>query len=142
MEATGTNSEFLQLLLTEVAFTASRSSGPGGQHVNKVNTRVELKFNLTESKFLTPEQKERLQLKLANRISKKGILSVSSQEKRSQVLNKEICIEKFISLIETALTPEKERKSTKPSKATKLKRLEEKKKTAQKKEQRKPPEVE
>ena len=125
----------------ELTFLTSRSSGPGGQGVNKVNTRVELRFDVNKSEALSDEEKQRILQKLNNRISRDGILIIASQRSRSQLKNKEIATEKFHTLIQKALAPEKKRKPTKPPAALDKKRLEEKQKQSQKKQWRKPPEV-
>lgn len=127
---------------SEIVFSASRSSGPGGQNVNKVNTKVELRFNIPNSNLLSDSEKEILLEKLKNKINKEGDLILVSQEERSQIKNKEKVLQKFYELINEALTPPKKRKPTKPSKARKEKRLEEKKITSEKKSQRKKPEIE
>lgn len=129
----------IDLLLQELDFTFTRGSGPGGQHVNKVNTRVELSFNINESTVLTADQKELISKHLKNRISKEGILILSSKEERSQVRNRQLVIEKFKKLISQALVPPKKRIQTKPPPASKLNRLEEKRKIAEKKQHRKKP---
>jgi ribosome-associated protein len=110
-------------LSSEFQFLTSRSSGPGGQNVNKVNSRVELRFDIQNSLLLTDEQKEILQLKLAKKISIEGILSVVSQIDRSQLANKEDAIRKFYMLLIKALTPVKRRKRTKPTLTSVEKRL-------------------
>jgi len=120
----------------EFVFTASRSSGPGGQNVNKVSTRVELRFNVTQSQLLTEAEKEIILIKLASKINSEGEFILVSQIERSQLMNKENVIEKFYLLIIKALTPVKKRKPTKPSRAAKEKRLEEKRMRAEKKERR------
>ncbi|MCF8235896.1 MAG: aminoacyl-tRNA hydrolase [Bacteroidales bacterium] len=125
----------------EFTFSTSRSSGPGGQHVNKTETKVELRFNIPSSEILTDEEKNKLLKELANRINTEGDLIISSQEHKSQSKNKEETIEKFYELIAKALTPKKKRKRTKPSKAAWEKRLKQKKMQSEKKQQRKPPEV-
>ncbi len=125
----------------EFSFSTSRSSGPGGQHVNKTETRVELRFNVPDSELLSEEEKHRLLDKLANKINSEGELILSSQEHKSQMQNKEECIKKFYELLAEALKVRKKRKKTRPSKAAREKRLKEKKKRSEKKEQRKPPEV-
>lgn len=124
---------------SELNFKASRSSGPGGQHVNKVNTKVELRFDIPNSALLNDEEKEILLDKLTNKINSDGILIVISQHSRSQIKNKESATEKFYQLIIKALTPAKVRKATKPSHAARAKRLEEKQKLSEKKILRKPP---
>ncbi|MCF6297519.1 MAG: aminoacyl-tRNA hydrolase, partial [Flavobacteriaceae bacterium] len=87
------------VILKELEFNFSRSSGPGGQHVNKVNTKVGLRFDVSGSKILNEEQKELLMEKLANKLTKEGVLVLSSQEARSQLLNKELVIEKLDKLL-------------------------------------------
>ncbi len=129
------------LLQQEIVFSASRSSGPGGQNVNKVSTKVELRFNIPNSNLLSDSEKEILSVKLKNKINKEGDLILVSQEERSQIKNKENVLQKFNELINEALTPPKKRKPTKPSKARKEKRLEEKKIISEKKSKRKKPEI-
>lgn len=123
----------------ELQFSSSRSSGPGGQHVNKVNTKIELRFHIPSSELLSEEEKSILLQKLKNKINKEGELLIVSQEDRSQLKNKEIAIRKFISLLIDVLTPKKKRKVTKPSKASIQKRLVNKKLVSEKKIQRKKP---
>lgn len=113
-------------LSSEFIFQASRSSGPGGQNVNKVNSKIELRFNITDSLLLTEEQKQILLSKLANKINLEGFLVVVSQRDRSQIANKEDVIRKTYELLEKALKPVKPRKSTKPSRSSIEKRLNEK----------------
>ena len=127
---------------SEILFSASRSSGPGGQNVNKVSTKVELRFNIPNSNLLSDSEKEILLVKLKNKINNEGDLILVSQEERSQLKNKEKALEKFYELIEKALTPPKKRKPTKPTQASKKKRLEEKKLVSEKKSQRKKPDFE
>ncbi len=127
-------------LIAEVLFSASKSSGPGGQNVNKVNTRVELRFDVNKSVVLTEWEKNRIKIKLKNRMNSKGELILAAQTGRSQLENKENVSELFSSLIEKALTVQKKRKKSSPTLSSKIKRLESKKITAQKKQLRKPPE--
>lgn len=127
-------------LLTEVTFSASRGGGPGGQNVNKVSTKVELRFPVNDSETLTEPQKQRLLSKLKNRITTSGELALTSSAERTQWRNRVKVTQKFFELIEQALTPHRKRIKTKPTKASKLKRLENKKKQGQKKQLRKPPE--
>jgi ribosome-associated protein len=126
-------------LRSELIFTASRSSGPGGQHVNKVSTRIELRFNIPASKLLTDYQKQTLIKKLKNMVTEDGDVMVICQESRSQIKNKEKAIQKLYELIEKALKPVKKRIATKPTQGSKEKRLENKKKISDKKGKRKPP---
>lgn len=126
----------------ELQFSASRSGGPGGQHVNKVNTKIELRFHILNSELLSEEEKEIILLKLKNKVNKDGELIIVSQENRSQIKNKKAAIEKFIELLKTALTPIKERKVSKPTRVSNQKRLVEKKLVSEKKTQRKKPDME
>ena len=126
-------------ILTELDFRTSRSSGAGGQHVNKTETKVEVLFDVNASDGLTQEEKELIIIKLANRINDEGIFSVSSQKSRSQFDNKENSIEKLHQLLEKALKPVTKRIRTKPSKVSVEERLAEKKIQAEKKEGRKKP---
>ncbi len=128
-------------LLSEVYFQTSRSSGAGGQNVNKVNTKVELRFNIQNSQYLTDNQKKILLEKLSNKITTSGELIIASQASRSQLRNKENCISKFLNLITHALTPRKKRVATKPTKKSNKKRLEAKKKHSEKKQLRKGPDI-
>ncbi|MDP2114070.1 MAG: alternative ribosome rescue aminoacyl-tRNA hydrolase ArfB, partial [Bacteroidota bacterium] len=102
-------------LSAEFIFQASRSSGPGGQNVNKVNSKIELRFNIQNSSILTDDQKELLLSKLSTKISLDGFLIVISQRDRSQLVNKDDAIRKLYELIEKALRPVKRRKSTRPT---------------------------
>lgn len=113
-------------LSSEFQFFTSRSSGPGGQNVNKVNSKVELRFDIQQSVLLTNEQKEILLLKLASKVTADGILIVVSQRDRSQLVNKEDSVKKLYALIYKALTPRKTRKSTRPTKSSVEKRLQSK----------------
>jgi len=114
-------------------FLTSRSSGPGGQNVNKVNSRVELRFNVIECALLSENEKEIIFEKLTNKINNENELIIVRQTERSQLKNKEKTIEAFYLLIEKALKPKKIRVKSKPSKASIQKRLDEKKKNAEKK---------
>lgn len=128
-------------LYKELQFKAVRSSGAGGQHVNKVSSKVELFFDIHNSQSLSLEEKDRLLKNLANRISKEGILKLSSSESRSQHYNKERVIELFFEFIEKGLIVPKKRKPTKISRAQKQKRLENKQKHSSKKSLRKKPDI-
>lgn len=128
-------------LKNELKFRASRSGGPGGQSVNKISTKVELMFDVFNSNLIDEEQKNTLSEKLKNRINTEGILTLSSDETRSQLRNKELVIERFFNILYDALKPEKKRKPTKKSKSSKEKRLTNKKLKSEKKELRKPPEL-
>jgi ribosome-associated protein len=121
----------------EFEFITSRSSGAGGQNVNKVSTKVMLCFKVRESILLTDEEKELIIDKLANKINSEGILRIVSQVERTQLGNKEKCIEKFYVMIEKALIIPKIRKKIKPSKAAIQERLDAKKRTSELKQIRK-----
>ena len=118
---------------SEITFKTSRSGGKGGQHVNKVSSKVELDFDVVNSSVLAVEQKELVLKNLANRITKTGVLQIVVQSGRSQLANKEIAKEKFYSMIEFALRPKKKRFKTKPTKSSNQKRLDSKRKRSQKK---------
>ena len=108
----------------EFVFQASRSGGPGGQNVNKVSSKVELRIHIANSALLNEEEKAIITEKLSNKINKLGELVLVSQTDRSQLQNKEKVIEKFYVLIVRALTPRKKRLETKPTRASVEKRLE------------------
>jgi len=110
----------------EFVFQASRSGGPGGQNVNKVSSKVELRFNITASVMLSDDEKSVILVKLANKISKLGELVIVAQTDRSQLKNKEKVVEKFYLLIERALAPRKKRLKTNPTRASVERRLESK----------------
>lgn len=128
--------------IEELVFSASRSGGPGGQNVNKVNTKVELRFNVNDSLLMSAEEKKSLYKELGNKINSRGELVLFSEKYRSQLKNKQQVIEKFFDLIIAALTPPKKRIPVKPTAASKEKRLERKKVLSKKKETRKKPEIE
>ncbi|MFW5657074.1 MAG: alternative ribosome rescue aminoacyl-tRNA hydrolase ArfB [Bacteroidota bacterium] len=121
----------------EIEFRTSRSGGPGGQHVNKTESKVELFFDIASSDLLSPWEKETLFSKLSNKINRSGQLYFSVEEHRSQHKNKDLALQRFYSLIGEALRKRKKRIPTKPSKAAKKQRLEEKKQHAEKKARRK-----
>lgn len=120
-------------LIKECQFSASRSTGPGGQNVNKVNTQVTLRFDIKHSQLLDEEEKKAIFQKLSSFITKEGILLLNAQTHRSQLQNKEEVMRKFTRLIEKAFAPRKVRKATKPSKAAIQKRVDAKKIQSQKK---------
>ena len=128
-------------LQAELNFKAIRSSGPGGQHANKVASKVQLIFDLENSKAFTEDEKELLFKNLRTKLTKENILITSSEETRSQHKNKEIVIDKFYQLIKEALKVPIKRKATKPSKSSIKKRLERKKKQAFKKVTRQKPKL-
>ncbi|WP_291779075.1 alternative ribosome rescue aminoacyl-tRNA hydrolase ArfB [Cecembia sp.] len=120
----------------ELVFKASRSSGPGGQHVNKTNTRITLVFNVQDSNVLEESEKMVIQEKLAIKLDKSGNLIIHAQEKRSQIQNKEIAVRKFYDLLRKAFQKKKIRKASKPGKAAIEQRLKDKKAHSQKKMER------
>ncbi len=120
----------------EVKWRFSRSSGPGGQNVNKIESRVEIIFNLEDSEVLNDYQKKILKVNLKNKLVKNS-LCLAVQEHRNQLLNRQLALIKFSSIIRDALNkPSKLRKSTKPTKASKRKRIEFKKKRGELKKSR------
>ena len=120
----------------EIKWRFSRSSGPGGQNVNKIESRVEIIFNLEDSKVLNDYQKAILKINLKNKLVKNS-LCLAVQEHRNQLLNRQLALMKFSSIIKDALNkPFKLRKSTKPTKESQKKRLEFKKKRGELKKSR------
>ncbi|WP_297093770.1 alternative ribosome rescue aminoacyl-tRNA hydrolase ArfB [uncultured Draconibacterium sp.] len=128
-------------ILNELKISSIRSSGPGGQNVNKVNTKIELRFNLNDTAVFSESQKERLDIKLKNRINSDGVIVLFESSERSQLKNKQQAFVKLIDLIEKALTPVKRRVKTKPTISSKLKRLEKKKQQSTKKQLRQRPDL-
>lgn len=126
---------------SEAKFTATKSSGPGGQNVNKVNTKVELRLNIQNSMLLSDKEKGTVLEKLANRINKEGELIVVSQSERSQIGNKEKAIQKLNELVFGALKVAKRRIPSKIPKSVKRKRLKNKKLKSEIKKLRKPPQL-
>ncbi|WP_066632994.1 alternative ribosome rescue aminoacyl-tRNA hydrolase ArfB [Labilibacter marinus] len=123
----------------ELVFTTSRSSGPGGQNVNKVNTRVIIHFDVLHSQVLNEQQRMIVFNKLQNRINKEGQLVIACEETRSQLRNKEIAVDLLHQLVQQALKPVVKRKATKPTRSSKLKRLQSKKIKGEKKANRRKP---
>jgi ribosome-associated protein len=128
-------------LLSEVKYKFSRSGGRGGQNVNKVSTKAELVFNIGNSLVLDSESKNLLRKKLANKIDSNDNIRIFSQTERSQLANRKKCNDKFIRLIGNALRTEKVRIKTSVSRAVKENILEEKRKHALKKQNRKKPDI-
>lgn len=127
----------LGIPLSELRFRTSRSGGPGGQNVNKLETRVELVFNVIESSSLNEDQKRNLLEHLASRIDGAGVLHLSSQKSRSQWENKQLVIEKFVAILRAALKVRKKRVRTSPTASSKERRVQEKKRHSHKKSLRK-----
>ena len=111
----------------EVSYRTSRSSGPGGQHVNKAESRVELIWNPLDSSCLDNRQKARLMLNLGKRLTEKGELILASEKYRSQYRNKEDVVDRFLRLVSVALIPPKKRSPTRPTRASREKRIKQKK---------------
>lgn len=126
-------------LISELQFKAVRSSGAGGQSVNKVSSKVVLNFDFKNSTALSEEEKELLLTKLENKLTKEQILILNCDEDRSQLRNKEIVIKRFLSIIEGALKVEKQRKPTKISRSVIEKRIKEKRNQSDRKQTRQKP---
>jgi len=112
----------------ELSFVCDRSPGPGGQNVNKVNTRVTLNFNVAASTSLSSQQKKVVCQSLASRINSEGVLRVSSSKERTQLANRRSAVNRFIELMSGAFAQPKARKATRPTTASKVQRLNDKKK--------------
>ena len=125
-----------EAFLPEITFQTSRSSGPGGQNVNKVESRVELRWHLMESQVLTDAQKALILEKLTNQLTADGLLLITAQDDRSQYRNKEIALARFHELLLKSLRRPKPRKATKPNRSAVRKRLEGKKIQGEKKANR------
>jgi len=129
-------------LLSELQFKAVRSSGAGGQHVNKVSSKIELALDIFNSQALSDLEKERIYLKLGTRLTKEKVLLLQCDESRSQHKNKELVKERLIALLERAIAVPKKRRRTKPTRSAIEKRLRSKLKNAQKKANRGRPDME
>jgi len=129
-------------LISELSFKAVRSSGAGGQNVNKVSSKVVLSFNLPNSKILSPEEIVLAELNLQSRLTNDGILILNCDEDRSQLKNKEIVTKRFLDIIQKALIVPKIRKATKIPKSVIRKRLKDKKSLSETKQFRKKPNIE
>lgn len=126
-------------IIKELNFKATRSSGAGGQHVNKVSSKVELTFDLSNSNALSDSEKKLLIEKLPSRLTKENILILFCDESRSQHKNKELIIKKFLELLSQNLVRPKKRRPTKPGKSAIQKRIDSKQRNAEKKSLRKKP---
>jgi ribosome-associated protein len=131
-----------QQLFSELQFKAVRSSGAGGQHVNKVSSKIELALDVFNSQALSNIEKERIYLRLGTRLTKENILLLQCDESRSQHKNKELVKERLMALLEKAIAVPKKRRKTKPSRSAIEKRLKSKLKKAQKKANRLRPDME
>lgn len=121
----------------ELSFKTSRSSGAGGQNVNKVETSVTVLWKIQDSEFFNDSQKDLIHTKLKNRINAESVLFLTVSESRTQLMNKTKAIEKILEIVDKALIIPKKRVATKPSRGQKQKRLDAKKNLSQKKENRK-----
>ena len=133
--------EHISIPAWELSFSASRSSGPGGQSVNKTNSRVTLSWHIDSSSVLRVDQKARLKRRLIHRIDGDGYIHIHSETERSQLRNKEDARGRLAQLVAAALERPKRRRATRPTRASKERRLQSKKEHSQKKAmRRKPPE--
>jgi len=128
-----------EALFQECDFKAVRSSGPGGQHVNKTSTKVMLHWSLKDSNVFSEDQKERLYKRLKNKLTTDDQLVLSYDQSRSQHKNKDEVFKNLVRLLENGLLKPKRRKKTRPTLASKKRRLDSKKRNAEKKANRKPP---
>ncbi len=128
-------------IISELNYKAVRSSGAGGQNVNKVSSKVVLSFDLLQSTSLTDEEKERLSAKLKTKLSQEGLLILNCDEDRSQLKNKEIVTKRFIELMTKSLVIPKQRKATKIPRSVVEKRLKQKASVSEIKQSRKKPEL-
>jgi ribosome-associated protein len=126
----------------ELEIRATRAGGPGGQHVNKTSTRIEVVWDVAGSPSLPPDLKNRLLARLATRIDTRGRLRVVAAESRSQSRNRDAAVERLRSLVAQALRPRKARKPTKPTAAARERRLEEKRRRGEAKRRRRAPDPE
>ena len=129
----------LSIPLSELRFKFHRSSGPGGQNVNKLNTAVELQFDFVHSAALSDEQRQRIAEKLATRLNSTGALSIQSERFRTQGRNRADCLSKLAALLAEALKTQPKRTKTKPSRAAQARRLDSKRRHSEKKKSRRTP---
>lgn len=126
----------VQVPLSELVYTASRSSGPGGQHVNTTDSRIQVRWNVLETAALTETERARVRNKLASRLTESGDLILASDTHRSQRRNREEVTERLAAMLREALIPPKPRKKTKPTRASRERRLDEKRKKSRTKKDR------
>jgi ribosome-associated protein len=129
----------IRIPMGELKFTFSRSSGPGGQNVNKVNTKAQLRWNLAESSALNEDVKQRLSQQYKRRVTTDGDVLITSQRYRDQSRNASDCLDKLREMVVEAARRPKARKATKPPRRAKEKRLKQKRHRSERKQQRKPP---
>ena len=130
----------LDIPLADLRFKFNRSSGPGGQNVNKLNTRAELQYNFAQSAVLSALQRQRIAEKLSARLNSKGLLIVNSERFRTQGRNREDCLDKLSALLAEAIKPPPpKRRKTKPGRAARARRLDGKKRHSEKKKSRRRP---
>lgn len=127
------------MLEKELVFTTSRSDGPGGQNVNKVNSKVTIRFDVPQSQLLTEDEKSLVTKRLGSRLTKEGVLILTAQESRSQLQNKEAVMLKLEKTLAKAFEKKKVRKTTKPSKGAVQERINKKKQVSEKKKWRQRP---
>lgn len=126
----------------ELTFTTGPSSGPGGQNVNRVHTRATLSFDVANSPTLTDEQRRRLAERLGSRLTRRGVLRITSQRHRSQAANRKAAVERFADLLADALSEDPERRPTRVPKAARRRRLEAKRRQSRVKRERRSPPIE
>jgi ribosome-associated protein len=126
----------VRIPLSELRFQVSRSSGPGGQNVNKVNTRVQLWWDAAESQALPEDARERLRAQNPNRFTREGSLQIECQEFRTQLANRKACLDELAAIVRRALVRPKRRKATRPTRGSKERRLQSKRERSQQKSSR------
>ena len=127
-------------IMSEIQLNTTRSSGPGGQHVNKVETKVVLRWDVNNSSVLEEDQRALILTSLANKLTKDGVLIITAESKRSQLQNKEITLTKLDKVLAKVFAVVKKRRTTKPSRSAIAKRIKSKKKQGEKKKWRQKPE--